>query len=397
MPCLCIAIFAAGRVSCDNFPELIRRTAAIAHNVIAVPGNFCNRPRSNCVTQMSVSSDQEIQGVPQLEERLSRPTPGVVKMFADVPGDFVVLGAAGKMGPSLTRMIQRGAEAAGSSRRVIAVSRFSSPGKEAALRAHGIETIGCDLLDEAAVARLPDAPNVLFMAGMKFGSTGQEATTWAMNTYLPAIVCKKYSRSRIVAFSTGNVYGLSSIANGGSTENDTPAPVGEYAMSCLGRERMFEYFSRKFGTPMAIIRLNYACDLRYGVLVDLAQQIGADRPVDLAMGHFNTIWQGDANAMTLQAFAHTASPPFVINITGPETLAVRDVCERLGRLMQKTVQFTGTESPAALLSNARRSFELFGSPAVSTDELLHRVAEWLMRGGPTLGKPTHFESRDGKF
>jgi nucleoside-diphosphate-sugar epimerase len=218
-----------------------------------------------------------------------------------------------------------------------------------------------------------------------------------MNTYLPAIVCKKFSRSRIAAFSTGNVYGLTPVNSGGSRENDLPNPVGEYAMSCLGRERMFEHFSRTMGIHLALIRLNYACDLRYGVLVDLARKVKTGEPVDLAMGFFNTIWQGDANAMTLQSFGHVASPPFVVNVTGPERVRVRDVCERLGKLMNKEPQFIGTESGTALLSNAQHACELFGKPRMDVDELIQRVADWITHGGESLGKPTHFESRDGKF
>ena len=209
------------------------------------------------------------------------------------------------------------------------MARFSAGGSEGELQRHGIETIRCDLLDEEALRRLPDAPNVLYLAGMKFGATGQESLTWAMNTYLPAIVCRTFARSRIVAFSTGNVYGLVPAARGGSLETDAPAPVGEYAMSCLGRERMFEHFSRTLGTRVALLRLNYACDLRYGVLVDLAQKMLSGAPVDLGMGYFNIIWQGDANAMTLGCFDHVASPPLVLNLTGPELLNVRDTCEKL--------------------------------------------------------------------
>ena len=286
-----------------------------------------------------------IQNLEQLEDRLSEPTPEVVETLRRLEGDLIVLGVAGKMGPSLARMARRASDLAGIRRRIIGVARFSSAGLEAELQRQGIETIRCDLLDEAAVRRLPDAPNVLYLAGMKFGATGQESLTWAMNTHLPAIVCRKFARSRIVAFSTGNVYGLVPAASGGSLETDSPAPVGEYAMSCLGRERMFEHFSRTQGTRVALIRLNYACDLRYGVLVDLAQKVLAGAPVDLGMGWFNTIWQGDANAMTLRCFDHVASPPLALNLTGPEVLNVRETCEKLGKLLGRKPVFTGTESP----------------------------------------------------
>ena len=338
-----------------------------------------------------------IQNLEQLEDRLSEPTPEVVETLRRLEGDLIVLGVGGKMGPSLARMARRASELAGIRRRIIGVARFSSAGLEAELQRHGIETIRCDLLDEEAVQRLPDAPNVLYLAGMKFGATGQESLTWAMNTHLPAIVCRKFARSRIVAFSTGNVYGLVPAASGGSLETDAPAPVGEYAMSCLGRERIFEHFSRTLGTRVVLVRLNYACDLRYGVLVDLAQKVLAGAPVDLGMGWFNTIWQGDANAMTLRCFDHVASPPLALNLTGPEVLNVRETCEKLGKLLGRQPVFAGTESPTALLSNAQRAFSLFGQPRVSADQLLAWVAAWLRQGGPTLNKPTHFEARDGRF
>src|SRR5258706_6541529 len=272
-----------------------------------------------------------------LEDLLSEPTPGVIATLAKIEGDVIVLGAAGKMGPSLARMIKRASDAAGTKRRVIGVARFSARNAEAQLRSDGVETIQCDLLDEAAVDLLPGASNVLYLAGMKFGATGQEAMTWAMNSYVPAVVSKKYCRSRIVALSTGNVYGLTPVKDGGSPEAVLPSPVGEYAMSCLGRERIFEYFSRQVMIPMELIRLNYACDLRYGVLVDLAQRVWSGKPIDLAMGYFNTIWQGDANAMILQAFGHTTCPPSIFNVTGPETLGVRAICERFGQIMGREV------------------------------------------------------------
>jgi nucleoside-diphosphate-sugar epimerase len=344
-----------------------------------------------------VAAPDTIQNVEQLEEYLSEPTPEVVQTFRHLEGDLIVLGVAGKMGPSLARMARRASDVAGVRRRIIGVARFSSAGLEAGLQRQGIETIRCDLLDETAVQQLPEAPNILYLAGMKFGATGQEPLTWAMNTHLPAIVCRKYARSRIVAFSTGNVYGMVSASKGGSLETDAPAPIGEYAMSCLGRERMFEHFSRALGTRVVLLRLNYACDLRYGVLVDLAQKVLAGTPVDLGMGWFNTLWQGDANAMTLRSFDHVAAPPLVLNLTGPEVLSVRETCERLGELLGRRPVFAGTEAPTSLLSNASRAFELFGQPRVSANQLLAWVAAWLRQGGRTLNKPTHFEARDGRF
>ena len=338
-----------------------------------------------------------IQNIEQLEDRLSEPTPEVVEAFRRLEGDVVLLGVAGKMGPSLARMARRAADLAGSRRRIIGVARFSSASLEAELQRHGVETIRCDLLDEEAVQRLPDAPNVLYLPGMKFGATGQESLTWAMNTHLPAIVSRKYARSRIVAFSTGNVYGLVPSTCAGSLETDRLAPVGEYAMSCLGRERMFEHFSRTRNTRIVLVRLNYACDLRYGVLVDLARKVLAGEPVDLAMGWFNTLWQGDANAMTWCCFAHATCPPLAVNLTGPERLSVRETCEKLGKLMGRQPVFAGTEAPTALLSDARRTFGLFGQPRVNSDQLVAWVAAWLKQGGQTLDKPTHFEARDGRF
>jgi len=338
-----------------------------------------------------------IQNLEQLEDRLSEPTPEVVQTLRRLEGNLMVLGVAGKMGPSLARMARRASELAGIGRRIIGVARFSSVGVEAELQRHGIETIRCDLLDEEALQRLPEAQNVVFLAGMKFGATGQESFTWAMNTHLPAIVCRKFARSRFVALSTGNVYGLVPAAGGGSLEADSLAPVGEYAMSCLGRERIFEHFSRTLGIPAALVRLNYACDLRYGVLVDLAGKVLAGAPVDLGIGWFNTLWQGDANAMTLRCFDHAAAPPLAVNLTGSERLNVRETCERLGKLLGRQPVFVGTESPTALLSNARLAFSLFGQPKVDADQLLAWVASWLRQGGQTLNKPTHFEARDGRF
>jgi nucleoside-diphosphate-sugar epimerase len=332
----------------------------------------------------------------QLDEALSRPTDCVTEALGRLSGDIIILGVAGKMGPTLARMARRASDAAGLSRRIIGVSRFSAGGAEA-LNAHGIDTICCDLLNEEAVAQLPEAANVVFMAGRKFGSSGDEALTWAMNSYLPAVVCRKYLRSKLVVFSTGNVYGLVPHAGGGSREEEVPNPVGEYAMSCLGRERIFEYFSRSLTIPIAMIRLNYACELRYGVVVDLARRIWAGETVDLGMGYFNTIWQGDANAMALAAFGRVETPPWIVNITGPECLSVRIVCQRLGALMNRRVCYSGAESETALLSNSSLGRRTLGNTSVSAERLIERVAAWVMSGGRSLGKPTHFESRDGKF
>jgi hypothetical protein len=338
-----------------------------------------------------------IRDVEQLEELLSRPTPAVVAAMGRLEGDLIVLGVGGKIGPTLARMARRASDAAGVRRRIIGAARFSSPALQQRLEAQGIETIRCDLLEREQLEALPEVPNVLYLAAMKFGSTGQEARTWAMNAYLPGMVCEKFRRARIAAYSTGNVYPLAPAERGGSVESDPPGPVGDYALSCLGRERIFDYFSRTFQIPVSLIRLNYANELRYGVLVDLAEKVLSGRPVELGMGYFNAIWQGDSNALTLLALEHAAVPPFVINVAGPETLSVRRVAEQFGRLLCKPVGFVGSESPDALLSNARLAYELFGRPLVSEAQMIGWIADWQLRGGPTLGKPTHFESRDGKF
>jgi nucleoside-diphosphate-sugar epimerase len=338
-----------------------------------------------------------IRDLAQLEELLSEPTEGVVRTLGSLAGDIVILGVGGKMGPTLARMTKKASERAGVKRRIIGVSRFSSPALEGALHAHGVETVRCDLLDQRALAALPDAANVIFMAGMKFGSTGQEWRTWAMNTFLPGLAAKRYQGSRIAVFSTGNVYGLSAVAHGGSLEEDPLDPAGEYAMSCVGRERIFEHFSRLNKTDMTVLRLNYACEVRYGVLVDIAQRVHAGQAVSLAMSYLNTIWQADASAMCVQSLGCATSPPNVINITGPELLSVRDIAEEFGKRLGKAVRFEGSESSDALLSNAGKAYELFGRPRVNTQQMIDWIADWVRKGGTTLAKPTHFEDRAGRF
>jgi len=339
-----------------------------------------------------------VTDIEDLEERLSRPTPALVEALATLEGDLVVLGAAGKMGPTLARMARRALDAGGgSTRRVVAVSRFSDQAVRDRLESWRIDTVSGDLLDPAFVAALPDAPNVVFMAGMKFGATGNESLTWAMNTRLPAHVAQRYPHSRIAALSTGNVYGLSPVTLGGSIETDAPDPLGEYAISCLGRERAFEHDSRTRGTPVVVLRLNYACELRYGVLVDLAQKVWHDKPIDLSMSTANVIWQGDANAMVLQSLAHAASPPTWLNIAGPELLSVRRACETFGHMLGRAPRFTGEPGASAILNNAQRSHQLFGYPTVPIATLIEWIADWTRRGGDLLGKPTKFEVRDGRF
>ncbi|MFT3789394.1 MAG: NAD(P)-dependent oxidoreductase [Tepidisphaeraceae bacterium] len=332
-----------------------------------------------------------------LDLALSEPMPYVADALAKSPGDILVLGVAGKMGPTLARMATRAIQSSGSKAKVIGVARFSNAAEQAKLEAWGVHTIKGDLLDTASLAKLPDAPNVVYMAGMKFGSTGNEPLTWAMNTHLPALVCQRFAGSRIAAFSTGNIYGLCPLRLGGSLETDAPNPQGEYAMSCLGRERMFEHFAKTRGTKVSILRLNYATELRYGVIHDLARKVAEEREIDLAMGAFNSIWQADANAIALASLAHADSPAFILNIAGPEQLSVKRVCDRIGHVLGKTPVYAGQESSDAILSNAQRSTRLFGYPRVGAEELIDAVAEWVRDGGGSLGRPTHFEARDGKF
>jgi nucleoside-diphosphate-sugar epimerase len=339
----------------------------------------------------------KVASVEQLDDLLSEPTPGVVETLGRLEGDLIVLGVGGKMGPTLARMAVRASQAAGVKRRVIGVARFSQPGLPDWLRRHGIEPLQADLLDPAAVAKLPDAANVIVMTALKFGSSGRPGDTWAVNCWQPAMICQRYPKSRIAGFSTGNVYPLTPVAYGGSRETDPLMPVGEYAASCVGRERLYDYFSRSAGTPVSIVRLNYACELRYGVLVDLARQIDRGEPVDVSMGAVNVIWQGDANAMTLASLGHASSPPFVINVAGPETLSVRRVCEHLGQLLGKEPKFTGNEAGEALLSNGQLGHQMFGYPRVGIRQLCEWIAGWLQAGGELLDKPTKFQVRDGKF
>ena len=333
----------------------------------------------------------------QLEICLSEPTPDLLDTLRQHPGDILVLGVGGKMGPTLARMARRALDQLGSKDKVIGVARFSSKDLPVELEKHGVIPVACDLLNRQAVAKLPDAPNIIFMAGQKFGTSSGPELTWAMNTLVPEHTCERYPQSRIVAFSTGCVYPLVPVASGGSREDDPVGPPGDYANSCVGRERIFQYFSKKNGTPVAIYRLNYAIDLRYGVLIDLAQKILAGEEIDVAMGHVNILWQRDANARALQCLAIAASPAVPINITGPETLAVRDLANQLGKLLGKPAKVVGKEAPTAWLNNAGKSSQLFGQPSASVEQMLVWVADWVKRGGATLNKPTHFEARDGKF
>lgn len=336
--------------------------------------------------------------VEDLEDELSLPTEGVLETLRRVDGDVMVLGAGGKMGPTLARMVRRGMDLLGqTNRRVIAVSRFSSARDAEELTRHGVEVVRCDLLDRAAVAALPDAPNVFFMAGQKFGTSDAPELTWVMNTLVPAVVAERYAGSRMVVFSTGCVYPLASVAGGGSREGDALGPPGDYANSCVGRERVCAHFSKVNGTPMLLYRLSYAIDLRYGVLMDVAQKVWRGEPVDVTMGYANVIWQGDANARAIQCLERTASPAVALNVTGLERVSIRELALAFGQRLGRTVEITGQEAESAWLFDASLSYEWFGPPRVTLEEMLEATAAWVLAGGGTLGKPTHFEVRDGAF
>src|SRR3954470_343844 len=335
---------------------------------------------------------------PELEEILSLPDDKTAEAMASLEGDLLILGAGGKMGPSLARLARRSCDGAGVRKRIVAVARFSNGSLPKELAAAGIEPITCDLLDRDALARLPDIPNVIFMAARKFGTSGEAHLTWAMNTYIPGLVAERYRDSRIVAFSTGNVYPLRSISQGGAQETTPVAPVGEYAQSALGRERMFEYASARWGTRVVLLRLNYAVELRYGVLVDIGLAVFERRPIDLAMPKVNVIWQGEANAWCLRSFRLCQAPPFILNITGPETLSVRELAFEFGRHFSIEPTFLSeTEGPTALLSDASKARGLFGDPKITPQEIIPWIADWIRNGRPLLNKPTHFQARDGRF
>ncbi|MEW5826950.1 MAG: NAD(P)-dependent oxidoreductase [Candidatus Bipolaricaulota bacterium] len=333
----------------------------------------------------------------ELDDFLTRPRPALVESAAEFAGGLLVLGVGGKMGHTLARMARRALDEAGLRARVVGVSRFSDSSVSAALQADGIETISCDLMDPRAVARLPELSNVVFMAGRKFGSSGGEARTWAVNAYVPGIVASRFPSCRLLAFSTGNVYPFVEPGSGGAGEATPPGPIGEYAQSCLGRERVFEHFCAEQGTKTILIRLNYAVELRYGVLVDLAQSVWRGEPIDLAMSHVNVIWQGDAVDMILRALPHADSPIAYLNVTGPETVSIRDAAEGLGRRLGRAPLFSGRERGTALLANVDKACHLLGRPEVDVERMLDWIAAWTRSGGRTLGKPTHFSEREGRF
>jgi hypothetical protein len=336
---------------------------------------------------------ETIRDISALDEILCRPSQALIDDLRKVDGDIMILGVGGKMGPTLAGL----AKAAAPDRRVIGVARFSEPDVKEWLAARGIETIHCDLLDEAAIKALPKAPNIIFMAGRKFGAEGNLALTWAMNAHVPALVAQAFPASRIVAFSTGCVYPFVPVDGKGSDEAMPPNPPGEYAQSCVGRERMFEYFSQQFKTPGRLFRLNYAIDMRYGVLHDVASKVLSGRQIDVSLGHVNFIWQGDAASQALRCLAYCETPTSPINVSGHEILAVRDLAAEFGKLFGKVPVITGQEEPTAWLTDTSQAVKLFGLPIVDTAQLVRWTADWVSRAMPSLGKPTKYEVRDGRY
>jgi nucleoside-diphosphate-sugar epimerase len=336
---------------------------------------------------------ERISDIAALDELLCRPSQALIDDLGKVDGDIMILGVAGKMGPTLAGL----AKAALPDRRIIGVARFSDASVKTWLQARGIETINCDLLDEAAIKALPKVQNIIFMAGRKFGAEGDLSLTWAMNAHVPALVAQAFADSRIVAFSTGCVYPFVPVNGKGADENLAPNPPGEYAQSCVGRERMFEYFSRKFATPGRLFRLNYAIDMRYGVLHDIATKVLTGKPIDVSLGHVNFIWQGDAAAQALRCLAHCDTPTSPINVSGHEILSVRDLAAKFGALLGREPVIVGSEEPTAWLTDTSQATKLFGRPIVDTERLIAWTADWVARSMPSLGKPTKYEVRDGRY
>jgi len=332
--------------------------------------------------------------VEAMEDFMTAPPDALIADLAKTPGDIMVLGVGGKMGPTLARMAKRAAP----DKKVIGVARFSEKGVREELTRAGVETIPTDLLDRAALEKLPKAANVVFMAGRKFGASGDVPLTWAMNVQMPAMVAEVFKASRIIAFSTGNVYPFVPVGSGGATEDTPPVPPsGDYANSCVGRERMFEYFSAMHGTPGRLFRLNYAIDMRYGVLHDIGRKVRDGETIDVTMGHANVIWQGDANAVALRCLAQATTPTTPINVTGPETFEIAKVAEEFGRLLGKKPKLTGKPAPTGWINNAARMVKEFGPPSVSLAKLIEWNADWVARNMKTINKPTKYEVRDGTY
>lgn len=340
---------------------------------------------------------ERIETEEQLDELLTRPSAALVKFIKTISSPLVVLGAGGKMGPTLAVLAKRAADTTNHPLDIIAVSRFGDSRAREWLESRGVKTLSSDLLAKSSLEQLPEAENVIYMVGLKFGTAQNPAATWAMNTIVPAKVCERYPRARIVALSTGNVYPLSEVSRSVSVETDPLTPLGEYANAAVGRERIFEFYSRAHNTPVTLLRLFYAVELRYGVLVDIARKVHNGKPVELANGYFNCIWQGDANEMILRALTLGASPPSVWNLCRPEIFAVRAIASRFAGLFGRPPQFVGAETPTALLGNSTCIGAKLGPPSVPLETMLRWIAHWVKQGGRNLGRPTHFEARDGNY
>ena len=338
-----------------------------------------------------------IKSEKELDDLLSEPTPGLIDFMGKLKGNLLILGTGGKVGHTVARMAVRAIEAAGVKKKVIGVDTFPTDDVRKKLDKLGVETHKADLMKPGVLDKLPDAENVLYMIGFKFGSTGAEWNTWGINVFLTGLCAQRYKKSRIVSFSSGNIYPFLPIGTGGATEETPTEPVGEYAMTTLGRERMFDYVANHFGTKVLQFRLNYAAELRYGIIYDVATKVWNGAPIDVSMGHVNVVWQGYVCNVALQCFGLAESPARILNVAGPETVSIRWAAERLGKLMGKKPNIVGEESPNALLNNAAPCHKFFGYPQVNVDTMIEWVAYWVARGGASLGKPTHYETRDGKF
>ena len=326
-----------------------------------------------------------------------KPSQELIHDITKIKGDILILGAGGKMGPAMAKLAKEAINESGEDKKVIAVSRFSDESIVSDLNKAGVETIKADLLNQADLDRIPNVSNVIYLAGHKFGTSGNEPYTWIMNTYLPGSVAEKFKDSNIVVFSSGNIYPLSHVGKGGVTEDVPTSPIGEYAQSCLGRERIFQHFSKKNNTPILLFRLNYANDVTYGILLEIAKSVYDGKEIDLRMGNVNVIWQGDANEIAIRSLLHCSVPSKLLNVTGPETISVRWLAEEFGKIFNTAPVFINSENPDALLSNAAECFKLFGYPNVTLMQMIELIGTWVVEGGETIDKPTHFQEREGKF